>query len=253
MKGFAIACLLLFNTATAVEAAEATDPPEPPAEQQPTGTTSIPEAKADVASANPIVPSERPVYVPPRRGAPATRVGGGTRSGESSMPKISPLSPEHTGLTAQGAPTIYWWLSEDHDGVFEFVVTELDAVQPLLKFRRQGPVTAGVHGFDLAAHQVTLEPGRVYQWSVAIVRDEQRRSHDIVGIATIERTTSPAAVGGGPAALAAAGMWYDAIAALSDSSSSTDAEDNRAFRADLLEQVGLLPVAEAERSATYGG
>lgn len=253
MKGFAIACLLLFNAPAAIEAAEATDPPASSAEQESTRTNATPETRADVAAANPITPGERPVYVPPRRGAPATRVGGGTRSGASSMPKISPLSPEHTGLTAQGAPTVYWWLSEDHDGVFEFVVTELDAVQPLLKFRTQGPMAAGVHGFDLSAYDVALEPGRVYQWSVAIVRDEQRRSHDIVGIATIERTTSQAAVGGGPAALAAAGIWYDAIAALSDSSGSPDAEDNKALRADLLEQVGLLPVAEAERSAISDG
>jgi hypothetical protein len=252
MKGFAITCLLLFSATLRAEAAEATDPSASSAEEEPTRTTPTQEAKSDVAAIRPTTSGERPLYVPPRRGAPATRVGGGTRSGESSMPKISPLSPEHTGMTTQSMPTVYWWLSEDHDGIFEFVVTELDTVQPLLKFRTQGPVRAGVHGFDLAANDVALEPDRVYQWSVAIVRDEQRRSHDIVGIATIELTTSDMLAGSDPAALAAAGIWYDAIAALSNSSGSTDSQQNKAFRADLLEQVGLLPVAEYERSESSG-
>jgi hypothetical protein len=82
-------------------------------------------SKADAAA--------RPVYVPPRRGAPATRVGGGTRSGGANAPQVALLSPEHTGLTHQARPTLYWYLSRDYTGSIEFVVTGRDSVTPELR------------------------------------------------------------------------------------------------------------------------
>jgi len=245
MKGTAIAWLVLFSSVAYAEAAEVEDPPSGPELELSTSQT------IEATTGNPANPNEdsarepdeRPLYVPPRRGAPATRVGGGTRSGESSMPKISPLSPIHTGLTIQSAPKLYWWLSEDHDGVFEFVVTELDAVTPVVQFRTESRHAAGIHSLDLAAHDIELKPGHVYQWSVAIVRDDERRSHDIVGIATIERIESDESLTIGPAALAAAGLWYDAIQVLSETSDAANGDEYLAFRADLLEQVGLAGVA----------
>jgi hypothetical protein len=247
IKGSAIACLMLFG-AVAHAAPDETEgtPAVSAAKAAPADTPTM--DRAEVNENSTVTQNERPVYVPPRRGAPATRVGGGTRSGESSMPKISPLSPEHTGLTAQSAPTLYWWLSEDHNGVFEFVVTAVDDVEPVLQIRSEENRTAGIHDFNLGAYNVDLEPGQLYQWSVAIVRDEQRRSHDIVGIATIERIASDGTAAVSPAALAAAGLWYDAIQLLSEPSDPAQADRYLAFRADLLEQVGLARVAAGSRT-----
>jgi hypothetical protein len=146
-------------------------------------------------------------------------------------------------LTASVSPTLYWWLSEDHAGEFELVVTRWDAVEPDLRVRRSASMQAGVHAFDLAVEGLELAPGVSYQWSVAIVRDADRRSRDIVAVATLEFDPS-ATSGPDPAALASAGLWYDAINVLS---AGGDRAQQRRLRADLLEQVALPDVARWER------
>lgn len=190
-------------------------------------------------------PVAKPVYVPPRRGAPTTRVGGGTRSGSQGTPSVEVLAPPHTGLTGKAAPTLYWWLSNDYQGPLELVVTPRDETEPLMKRRMDDTFRAGLHALDLAANDVILEPGKVYQWSVALVRDDERRSHDVVAIATIERTQASASQE--PGDLAAAGLWYDAVEALSRAAESDAAW--RDARADLLEQGELPAVAAWDRAA----
>lgn len=182
------------------------------------------------------------VYVPPRRGAPKTRVGGGTRSSGSNV-QLAVLAPEHTGLTARPAPDLYWWLSEAHAGPFEFVVMAEGGIEPVLRFRSETRLEAGVHRFDLEAAGLELQAGVAYRWSVAIVRDEDRRARDIVALATVEYVHGDSAASDATS-LAAAGLWYDALAAASRDS------DQRAQVA-LLEQVALPEVAawtEAEQS-----
>lgn len=179
-----------------------------------------------------------PVYVPPQRGAPATRVGGGTRNADGGAPTLRLLSPEHTGLTTAASPTLYWYLSQAHRGPFEVVVTDRHAVTPALRLRLTD-LEAGIHRLALADHGVTLAPDRVYQWSVSLVRDERHRARDIVALAGIERVRQPHA-GRNAGELAAAGLWYDAIHAASDPILA-DA------RAALLDQVGLGDAAAWDR------
>jgi hypothetical protein len=191
-----------------------------------------------------------PVYVPPRRGAPVTRVGGGTRSGpargEARVPVVELLSPEHTGLTRQPSPTLYWFLSDHHDGPIEIVVLARDTVRPVLRTRLEGGTAAGVHALALGEHGVVLETETVYQWAVSLVRDDDRRSRDVVSIATLERIGSEAADQAVTTAeLAAAGVWYDAIDAVSRALAHTP--DQRKARAALLEQVGLDAAAAWDR------
>ncbi|MEM8767571.1 MAG: DUF928 domain-containing protein [Pseudomonadota bacterium] len=192
-------------------------------------------------------PSVATVYVPPRRGAPKTRVGGGTRSAGSNV-QLAVLAPEHTGLTAQPAPELYWWLSEDHAGPFEFVVIREDGIEPALRFRSVAPLQAGIHRFDLEAAGLALEAGVAYRWSVAIIRDEDRRARDIVALATVEYIHGDGLLSGGAVedatSLAAAGLWYDALAA-------ANREADQSAQVALLEQVALPEVAawkEAEQS-----
>lgn len=225
---------------------EAQPPPAsaPAAVRDGTGSTPAehPTAAADAATQEAQVAANGgalPVYVPPQRGAPVTRVGGGTRTVTAAAPRIRLLSPEHTGLTTAPAPTLYWYLSHDHAGPFELVVTDRHAVQPALKIR-QTDLLAGIQALPLADLGVTLAPGRPYQWSVSLVRDETRRARDIVAVAAIERIER-AAPGTGAAELAAAGLWYDAIEAASRPRLP-------AARAALLEQVGLADAAAWDRS-----
>ena len=208
------------------------------AEQHVTGV----DAELDLATADhtaEVLPHQStPVYVPPRRGAPKTRVGGGTRSSGSDV-QLALLAPEHTGLTGRSSPILYWWLSKEHQGPFEFVVMVEGGVEPVLRFRQQNTLAAGIHSFDLAAAGLTLEPGVVYRWSVAIVRDEAQRARDVVALATMEYVVDRA-VADEAYALAAAGLWYDALVLAS-------AETNPSARADLLEQVALDQVADWSR------
>lgn len=186
-----------------------------------------------------VSPQSVPVYVPPRRGAPKTRVGGGTRSSGSDV-QLALLAPEHTGLTSRPSPRLYWWLSKDHEGPFEFVVMVEGGVEPVLRFREESRLVAGIHSFDLAAAGLSLEPGIAYRWSVAIVRDETQRARDVVALATMEYVTDRE-VAEQAGTLAAAGLWYDAIAMAS-------VDIDPAARTDLLEQVALDQVAQWSRS-----
>ena len=180
--------------------------------------------------------NQQPTYQPPRLGAPKTRVGGGTRGG-GELPAIELLAPASTGLTMQASPKLYWHLSEPYSGNFEYVVLERDSDQPMPLLRRSitKQLCEGFHALNLDDFEVALRTGVVYQWSVAIVRDAQRRSQDIVAQATIERVGGPAQTDGlSVGQYASQGLWYDAIQALSP----VDASGHADLLA-LLKQVGL--------------
>lgn len=200
--------------------------------------------------------SALPVYKPPSRGAPAGRIGGGTRGVTVGL-LVSALVPDHVGQTASEQPTVYWYLTRDASDTVEVTLIDQVGTRPLLEHRLPPPVRAGIHGLRLADHGVRLVPGTTYQWSVAIVRDAERRSRDVLAVGFIERVALPTALGqrlaqAPPAErvsmYADAGLWYDAISLLSEriEAAPNDA-DLRRQRAALLEQVGLRQAAEFDR------
>src|SRR5678815_5340578 len=105
---------------------------------------------------------------------------------------------------------------------------------------------------------VKLSLGVEYQWVVAVVTDPDNRSRDLVASGVIKRIeptaelkekmakATPDSLAG---VYAEAGIWYDALAAISD---RIEAEpENKALRqarVDLLSQVGLKAAASAERT-----
>lgn len=201
------------------------------------GASSVPEAATEE--------SATPVYRPPRRGAPKTRVGGGTRDAAGdATPAIALLAPPSTGFTTRASPVLYWYLSSPFEGRFEFVVAERSrqVVAPLFRRAVDGRYDAGYHALDLGAYDVQLVENRVYQWSVAIVRDPERRSQDIVAVATVERIGAED-LGAAPSTsvnhLADAGLWYDAIEAIGPPAASATGRDQLDA---LLRQVGLAEV-----------
>ncbi|MFW2405335.1 MAG: DUF928 domain-containing protein [Gammaproteobacteria bacterium] len=211
--------------------------------------------KVDTTTASPDAKRAAPVYKPPRRGAPLTRIGGGTR-GDDAMVALQVIAPEHTGLTTMAQPTLYWYASRAIDGDVEFVLTERDAIAPVWRHRIEGKFESGIQPFALQEAGLELQPGIDYQWSVAVIHSSGKRARDVVAIGTVERIVdaqlpNPAADPLDRAAqLAANGVWYDAIQVLSEFI-GRDAADQvaRSYRRDLLEQVGLLDVADAERIA----
>jgi hypothetical protein len=184
-------------------------------------------------------------YTPPLRGAPATRVGGGTRSIGSRTLTLSALAPNETGFTTNDKPTVYWYVSEPLNTPVELTLTTSeplnDAVPPALELTLQPPIAKGVHALRLADHGVTLKPGIEYQWFVAVVNNPAQRSNDVVAGGGIKRIAVADATKDG--------IWYDSIDQLSRLISANPRDSKlRQQRAALLEQVGLREAAAFDRN-----
>ena len=90
-------------------------------------------------------------WTPPMRGAPSTRVGGGSRSAGVRAPQGAPgsdaadtspavfnlrlnvLAPGETGYTLQGQPTVYWFASEAIDSPVELTVISIESLRAASK------------------------------------------------------------------------------------------------------------------------
>jgi hypothetical protein len=194
-----------------------------------------------------------PVYEPPRRSAPGGRIGGSTR-GAGIVPLLSALAPDHTGLTAEEQPVLFWYLTKATNYPVEFTITDDQAARPLLETRLSGPFEAGMQRVRIADYGVRLTPDVPYRWFVALVIDPNSPSRDNIAGGTIERMVPPRALRGKlrrasegqtPSIYAEAGLWYDALTASADLLDA--APDDPALRqqqAALLEQVGLRQIAE---------
>lgn len=192
-------------------------------------------------------------YRPPMRGAPASRVGGGTRGSGDERPRLAVIAPDHTGLTLREQPELYWYVSRPSVARLEITVINDQAVQPLVEKTVTAPAVAGIQRIALADYGVRLNPGIEYRWFVGLVVDDKQRSNDIITSGTIQRIAESPAVRDKLAAadsmtryrvLAREGLWYDAIAELS--ARLREQPDNAALKRDfgiLLEQVGLKDIA----------
>jgi len=195
-----------------------------------------------------------PAYRPPLRGSPGGRVGGGTRGTGRETFVLSVLAPDHTGLTVSEQPSLYWFISSPTTLSVEITVVDPRATQPILETRVAPPVQVGVHRIRLGDHGVRLAPGVAYRWYVAMVSDSDRRSKDILAGGAIERVAPPeglvaklsqadkAAV---PFLYAEAGIWYDALATISELIEAAPNDPSlRRQRAALMAQVGLPEIGE---------
>ena len=233
----ALAALLVVSAVTPALSAE------PKAGAPAGGGQSQSKAKETVGSPN------VPVYQPPVRGAPGGRVGGGTRGYTRDTFVLSVLAPDHMGLTVSEQPSLYWFISGATTLPVELALMDPRKTEPLLEKRLPSPITAGVHRIRLADYGVRLQPGVAYRWSVTVVPDTNRRSRDILAGATIELVDTQAdlreklaksAKEGLPFLYAESGLWYDALATVSELIEGAPQEP--AFRKQwgaLLSQAGL--------------
>lgn len=211
------------------------------------GYATAADADADKKSAADRAQKQVVAYVPPSRGAPAARVGGASRGLDQPL-SLEVLSPEHTGLTARAQPGLYWYASHAVVGPLEFTITDATTLQPVFEFIQQGGASAGIHKFDLARYEVTLQLDREYEWYVAAIIDPAHRSLDVVAGSKIKRVAKPGISRvDNPDPLSAAqslardGLWYDAVDLLSELIQNNRAAG--AYRDGLLNQVGLQQVA----------
>lgn len=199
---------------------------------------------------------EMPVYIPPLRGAPGGRVGGGTRGIEDESISLCVLAPDHTGLTVHEQPCLYWFISKVPTYPIEFTIIERRAVKPVVEKRIRPPQKPGVQCIRLADCGVRLQQNVPYEWFVAIIVDPGRRSKDILAGGVIQQFECPQMLktklkqGGKerePHIFAEAGLWYDALKSISDLIDSSPRDMVlRQERASLLEQVGLSEIAQFE-------
>lgn len=200
-----------------------------------------------------------PIYVPPIRGAPASRVGGASRGLTEASVTLSVLAPDHTGLTISEQPSLYWYLSRPVATQLELTLIDDQAISPLAEIQLPVPDAPGIQHVDLSKHNIKLKPGVEYQWFVALVPDPKQRSNDILAGGTIKRVESSPTLSAKLVhargqqltyVYAEEGIWYDAIAAVSGL--IENAPDNailKVQRATLLEQVGLPEIAAQDISA----
>lgn len=214
---------------------------------------------AGAGNTAPGVAATAAVYKPPMRGAPASRVGGGTRGSGAADYVLNVLAPDQTGLTTQAQPTLYWYASGPSTATVEVtVIAEADELPVLTQ--NVNLTRGGVQSFDLAKHGVSLKPDTEYEWFVSEVLDPTQRSKDVTSGGTIRRVSPDPAVQARAAAAgerqapmiyAEAGLWYDAIDAVSRliERHPGDAELH-AQRAALFDQVGLPAVATYDRAGS---
>lgn len=218
------------------------------------GTHIVGAAAADIAA-----PSPMPTYKPPLRGAPASRVGGGSRGADSgAAPQIAVLAPDHTGYTTQEQPNLYWYLSKPVATRLEITVINDQSIQPLLEKKLEIPTQAGIQRLSLKDLGIRLKSGIEYRWFVGLVTDPQQRSNDIIASGTIQRNDATPALKEKLAkadkkaaafAYAEEGYWYDAIASISDLIAANPKDAAlRLQRAALLEQAGLDGPARFEKA-----
>lgn len=199
-------------------------------------------------------------YRPPMRGAPAARIGGGTRGiGESTL-ELVVLAPDHTGLTTKEQPTLYWYVSEPVSAQLEVTLINDKNIDPELEQVITIPTDAGIQSFDLSQTKAKLTLGVEYRWFISAIADENQRSNDVVASGTIQRIKPSktlkrkidnATENTLASAYAEEGIWYDTIDELSRMiKKSPDNFQLITQRSVLLEQVGLQAAADFTKTLT---
>lgn len=209
-------------------------------------------AGASVAGEQPST-DEGVLYRPPLRGAPASRIGGGTRGLAPAAPALAVLAPDHTGHTVNAQPTLYWFLSKPAPVRIEVTLLDEAGVKPVVEKALKTDLQAGIQALSLKDLGITLKPNEEYRWHVAMVYDAKQRSSDVTSSGTVKLVPAPAALDSRLkqsdesrryAVYAQEGLWYDAVDALMQRINAAPADARLRDELDsLLKQVGLKPVA----------
>ena len=188
-------------------------------------------------------------FRPPTQAAPSVRLTGGSRGSGDTRLELDVLAPDDVGLTTQPQPSLFWYQSRRANAKFELTLLQENQIRPALQVFMDRPMEAGIHRLRLSDHGVTLTPGIEYQWVLAVIHDPDNRSSDLVSSGVIKRIDPPvelkrkleqSPVVSRAAVYAETGIWYDALAALSDRiEASPEDRSLREARVDLLRQVGL--------------
>jgi len=200
-------------------------------------------------------------YRPPNRGAPAGRLGGGTRgaTGITGITHLSVLAPKHTAVTTQAQPRLYWYLSPGFRNDIRFRLSAAGSARPLLEIVLPPQPNGGIQRLDLAVHEIRLEPGKLYEWGVMLEPQPHQRWPALKSLARIavdgpDATLEDATREQRPYLAAQRGYWYDALDGISRLAEADASNPEwRLQRASLLEQGGLVAAATYEREMARSG
>ncbi len=166
---------------------------------------------------------------------------------------VNVLAPDHVGLTRERSPTLYWFSASPIHHAVRFTLLDRDTDVAVELPLGEVP-EAGFHAIDLAALQLKLEPGHVYQWSVSFQVGADGKQPEFAARAAVRRLETSAGNSDQDAPEArvqrdaAQGLWYDAFAAVSRAIEGGAPASLRQQRAALLEQVELREPAEYDRA-----
>jgi hypothetical protein len=205
--------------------------------------------------------AQAPLYNPPKRGAPASRVGGGTRGPGDDRPSIFVLAPDHLGFTTRPQPELYWYLSKDSQSPIKVILNDDTSIEPILETVLPPPIKAGIHRVQLATHKIRLQPEMLYEWYIALAIGTDQPSESVVAGGTItyigpddariQQVNRALQTALNPAETwrlyAASGIWYDAVSALCQRILQMPGQPPQAAellkqRATLLNEVGLSEI-----------
>jgi len=178
-------------------------------------------------------------------------VGGGARAAGGTDASLVALVPDQVALTTHEQPSLFWFQSKAAKAQLELTLIQPGNPKPMIAL---GAATArpGIHRIRLVNHGIKLAPDVAYKWTVSLIPDPANRSLDVVATGMVKRIEpsaelakelAGASVADRPAIFARAGIWYDALEAISDEIDKNPKDSSlRQERADLLKQVGLPPM-----------
>lgn len=209
--------------------------------------------RSEIGQAQP--PQATPIYVPPRRGAPKDVAAAATRG---TKPRLKLLAPDHPGLTVAAQPTLYIYTQGAGSIQIQVRRTADSGQAPFLSKRIEVRDQPEIRALSLAELGVSLGVGTEYRLTVlSYDRAGNARGSDN---ALIERIAAPVELSvmtqNQPAlaqanAFASAGVWFDALDAISRAI-QTDAA-SRQGRAALLDQIGQTDAANLDRKGAPQG
>jgi hypothetical protein len=151
----------------------------------------------------------------PPVGAPHERIASGARSEDAPRPIL--FASSETGCTILDHPTFYWYLTKSTDCDVEMDLVRMEGGVRTSVFKKvwEAVKQAGVYSFDVSeADGKPLQLNLEYQVTVTIMlsKTQNSASSGFVMRVTAPPGTTPES---DTAAFAKAGIWFDAIAAVS--------------------------------------
>ena len=247
------------STSPVVPPSPPTNVPEPSMPSPPLSTTIEQPESPSIPSVPPTTSSPALAYQPPSLPSQGKRVVVNQQATGEGPLFLSVISPDHVGLTIFEQPALFWFIGNQTDHPVDVIITNENNTHLLLDVRMLPPIQPGIHKVELKDYGIKLQADTTYQWKIMLQGETQGDALVTSGwIRRVEppsnlvNLTNSSVMNSAPVQpLVEAGLWYDAFWALSEriqtNSLNTTYLDQRA---SLLEQVGLLPPAELDRSHT---